>query len=115
VLTVLRGGYQSEILRKIWFDRADLHLVRLQSYGPKGALLSDVRYSNWPPLETPSTTLPDYPRSIRIDRPHDEYRLDLTVTKISLNETLTPDHFQLQAPEGVEVVHLTDAAEDKKP
>jgi hypothetical protein len=115
VLTVLRGGYQSEILRKIWFDRADLHLVRLQSYGPKGALLSDVRYSNWQPLESPSTTLPDYPRSIRIDRPHDEYRLDLTVTKISLNETLTPDHFQLQAPEGVEVVHLTDAAEDKKP
>jgi hypothetical protein len=115
VLTVLRGGYQSEILRKIWFDRADLHLVRLQSYGPKGALLSDVRYSNWQPLETPSTTLPDYPRSIRIDRPHDEYRLDLTVTKISLNETLTPDHFQLQAPEGAEVVHLTDATEDKKP
>src|SRR5208283_3709503 len=24
VLTVLRGGYKSEILRKVWFDRADL-------------------------------------------------------------------------------------------
>src|ERR1700719_1170745 len=34
VLTVLRGGYQTEILRKIWFDRADLQVVRIQRYGP---------------------------------------------------------------------------------
>jgi len=116
ILTVLRGGYQSEILRKIWFNRADLHLIRLQSYGPKGALVSDVRYSNWQPLDTPvAGTLTEYPRSILIDRPHDEYRLDLTVTKITLNDTLTPDHFQLQPPDGADIVHLTDAPEDKKP
>lgn len=36
VLTALRGGYQTEILRKIWFDRADLQVSRLESYGPKG-------------------------------------------------------------------------------
>lgn len=116
VLTVLRGGYQTEILRKIWFNRADLHLMRLQSYGPRGALVSDVRYSNWQPLDTPAAgALTEYPRSILIDRPHDEYRLDLTVTKITLNETLTADHFQLQPPEGADIVHLTDAPEDKKP
>jgi hypothetical protein len=114
-LTILHGGYQTEILRKIWFDRADLHLARLESYGPKGALLSDVRYSNWQPLDTPAAALTEYPRSIRIDRPHDEYRLDLTVTKISFNESLTPDHFQLQPPEGADIVHLTDTPEDKKP
>ena len=44
VLTVLRGGYKTEIFRKIWFDRTDLRVARLESYGPKGALLSDVRY-----------------------------------------------------------------------
>jgi hypothetical protein len=115
VLTVLRGGYRSEILRKIWFDRADLHLVRLQSYGPKGALLSDVRYANWQTPDTSASSLNEYPRSIRIDRPHDEYRLDLTFTKASLNEPLTPDRFQLQPPEGAEVVHLTNAPEDKNP
>jgi len=59
--------------------------------------------------------LTEYPRSILIDRPHDEYRLDLTVTKITLNDTLTPDHFQLQPPDGADIVHLTDAPEDKKP
>jgi len=41
--------------------------------------------------------------------------LDLTLTKITVNEPVTPDHFQLQPPEGVEVVHLTDTPEDKKP
>ncbi len=115
VLTVLRGGYQAEILRKIWFDRANLHFVRLQSYGPKGVLLSDVRYANWQPVDNPSSTAAEYPRSIRIDRAHDEYRLDLTVTKITLNEPLTPDHFQLQPPSGADAVHLADGSEDKKP
>src|SRR5271168_1597484 len=50
VLTVLHGGYRKEILRKIWFDRAGLQVARLQEFGPKGALLSDVRYSDWEPL-----------------------------------------------------------------
>jgi hypothetical protein len=115
VLTVLRGGYRSEILRKIWFDRADLHFVRLESYGPKGALLSDVRYANWQPLDSPVSALAEYPRSIRLDRPRDEYRLDMTVTKISLNQAIAPDRFQLEPPEGAEITHLTDAPQDKKP
>lgn len=115
VLTVLRGGYHTEILRKIWFDRSDLHLVRLQSYGTRGALLSDVRYSDWKAPDTAEGSLKEYPHTIRIDRPRDEYRLDMTVTKISLDEAIAADHFQIQAPDGVEVVHLTDAAEDKKP
>src|SRR6202030_4291986 len=36
VLTVLRGGYRTEILRKIWFDRSVLEVARLQSFGPRG-------------------------------------------------------------------------------
>jgi outer membrane lipoprotein-sorting protein len=114
VLTVLRGGYQSEILRKIWFDRADLHVARLESYGPKGALLSDVRYANWQPLESPRAELKDYPRAIRIDRPRDEYRLDITVSKVAVNEPLAADRFTLDAPPGAEIVHLADSPENKK-
>jgi len=112
VLSVLRGGYQSELLRRIWFDRSDLHLARLQTYGPKGALLSDVRYTDWQAVDSPDSALPGYPRAIRIDRPHDEYRLDLTVTKITLNQQLPAERFTLDAPAGAEVVNL---AEDKKP
>jgi outer membrane lipoprotein-sorting protein len=113
VLTVLRGGYKSEILRKIWFDRADLRVVRLQAYGPKGVLLSDVRYANWQPVSAGSAE--EYPMSIRIERPHDEYRLDLAISKISLNETLDAERFKLEAPAGVEVVHVGENSEEKRP
>jgi hypothetical protein len=114
ILTVLRGGYHSEILRKIWFDRSDLHMARLNSYGPKGALLADVRYGDWQAADGAVAGQPGYPRSIRIDRPHDEYQLDMTVTKITLNETIAPERFQLQAPEGEEIVRLMDVPENKK-
>jgi len=70
VLTVLRGGYQTEILRKIWFDRSDLQVTRMQIFGPKGLLLSDVRLAAWQPLDsaagpsapvTPSNGLASFP------------------------------------------------------
>jgi hypothetical protein len=123
VLTVLRGGYRTEILRKIWFDRADLQVSRLQSYGPKGVLLSDVQVSDWEPLsadpEHPAAALPSevmaFPRAIRIDRPHDDYRLDLQITKISLNEEIPPERFKLDQPAGSELVRVGEATEDKQP
>ena len=113
VLTVLRGGYKTEILRKIWFDRADLRVVRLEEYGPKGALLSDARYSDWQPVAPGSAA--EYPMSIRIDRPRDEYRLDLTISKIALNEQLTAEQFKLEPPAGAEIVHVGEESGEKKP
>jgi outer membrane lipoprotein-sorting protein len=116
VLTVLRGGYQTEILRKIWFDRANLQVSRIQTYGPKGALVSDVRVSDWQPVDAtapPSdsaTAAAIFPRVIRIQRPHDDYQLDLQITKITLNETIPAERFQLERPAGSELVR---AGEDE--
>jgi hypothetical protein len=120
VLTVLRGGYKTEILRKVWFDRADLHISRVENFGPKGALLSDVRYADWQGvaaanMPSGNASIGDFPRVIRIDRPHDEYRLDMIVTKIALNEPLEGEHFKIEPPPGAEIVQLGGAAEDKKP
>lgn len=122
ILTILRGGYRTEILRKVWFDRADLQISRLQSFGPKGVLLSDVHVSDWQPLvadqelppSAPSTGLTAFPRQIRIDRPHDDYRLDLQITKLSLNEALPPERFKLDQPSGTDLVHVGEAAEEKR-
>jgi hypothetical protein len=121
VLTVLRGGYRTEILRKIWFDRSDLQVSRLQTFGPKGVLLSDVHFSDWQPLTTGQETsapptasaINDFPRQIRIERPHDDYRLDLQIVKLSLNEELPSDRFKLQQPPGTEVVRVGETAEEK--
>jgi hypothetical protein len=122
VLIVLRGGYQKEILREIWFDRADLEVARLQQFGPKGVLLSDVRYSDWEPVTadqeqttgTPSG-ISSFPERIQIDRPHDDYRLDLQITKLMLNEDIPVDRFKLEQPPGSELVHVGDDAREEQP
>ena len=121
VLTVLRGGYRTEILRKIWFDRTDLQISRLQTFGPKGVLLSDVHVSDWEPLlgdqDHPAAAPPNgvtaFPRAIRIERPHDDYRLDLQITKVTLNEDLPQDRFKLEQPAGSELVRVGEPSEDK--
>ena len=123
VLTVLRGGYRTEILRKIWFDRADLQVSRLESYGPKGVLLSDVRFSDWQslladqehPAGAAANGVTSFSRAIRIDRPHDDYRLDLQITKLVLNEDLPRERFKLDQPAGSELVRVGEGAGDKQP
>ena len=123
VLTVLRGGYQVEVLREIWFDRADLLVSRLQTFGPKGLLLSDVQLAKWEPIDNaagqsavaPVPGTASFPRAIRIDRPHDDYKLDLQITKISLNEAIPAERFKLEQPAGAELVRVGEATENKQP
>ena len=110
VLTELRGGRSTEIARRIWFDRADLNVARLDAYGPKGVLLSDVRLSDWQPLSDaplPANGPAAFPRALHIDRPHDDYRLDLQFSKVVLNSELEAGHFQLSQPAGSELVRVT--------
>ncbi len=120
VLTVLRGGYHVEVLREIWFDRANLQVVRTQTFGPKGSLVSDVSFADWQPLDSPAgqsaaTTAgaTSFPRAIRIERPHDDYKLEMQVTKVTVNEEIPAERFKLEQPAGSELVHVGDAAENK--
>ena len=131
VLTVLRGGYQLEVLREIWFDRANLQVACIQTFGPKGTLLSDASFSDWEPLDgattaqstastaaTTSTPAPTpivttFPRAILIDRPHDDYKLELQVAKITVNEEIPADRFKLEQPAGSELVHVGETADAK--
>ena len=124
VLTVLRGGYQVEVLREIWFDRSDLQVKRMQTFGPRGVLLSDVRLGDWQPSDvvlaqngsgaSPSAA-PAFPRTIRIDRPHDDYKLDLQVTKVTLNDQIPAERFKLEQPAGSELVPVGENPEKKQP
>jgi len=40
ILTVLRGGYQVEVLREIWFDRSDLRVARFADFLGRKAFYS---------------------------------------------------------------------------
>ena len=124
ILTVLRGGYQVEVLREIWFDRSNLQVARMQNFGPKGLLLSDVRVADWQPPDsatgpsaaaTPPNGASSFPRSIRIERPHDDYKLDLQVTKVTVNEEIPAERFKLEQPAGMELVPLGEPMENKQP
>lgn len=117
ILTVLRGGYQVEVLREIWFDRSELQVSRMLTFGPKGVLLSDVRLGDWQPSDaaTSSTAAALFPRAIRIERPHDDYQLDLRVTKVIMNEEIPAERFKLEQPAGAELVPVGKASESKQP
>ena len=123
ILTVLRGGYQVEVLREIWFDRSNLQVARMQNFGPKGLLLSDVRVADWQPSDNAgqaataaaSNGTALFPRSMRIERPHDDYKLDLQVTKIAVNEEIPAERFKLEQPAGMELVPVGETTENKQP
>jgi outer membrane lipoprotein-sorting protein len=112
VLTELQGAHRMEIYRKIWFDRADLNVVRLQTFAGKGELVSDIHFSDWQPISDaplPANGPAAFPRGVLIDRPHDDYKLQLTFTKVQINLELEASRFQISQPAGAEVVRVTAA------
>lgn len=114
MLSVLSKGAAPEVERNLWFDRSDLHLARLQIYGPAGKLVSDIRLDSWQPAAPAPTTATvngnfEYPRHIVMQRPHDDYKLEIKVKKVSLNESISDDRFQLQQPPGTDLVKVGEA------
>ena len=125
VLTLVRQtGAALEIARKIWFDRADLRVSRMQIYGPGGRLDSDITYSDWQPAAGAGAVSaaassypagPFFPRRIRIRRPQQDYELTVSVTRLVLNGEIPEDRFTLAQPPGTELVQLGDPPLDARP
>lgn len=123
ILTDLRrlDGGKLELARKIWFDRADLQVSRVQLYGASGRLDSDITYSDWQPIAaTASAGLPpapqnSYPRDIHIWRPQDDYKLEIRILKLTVNEDISADRFELAQPAGTDLVHVGEDGAAKQP
>jgi hypothetical protein len=108
ILTEVRGAGSSraEIARRVWFDRADLSIVRMEIFGARGRLLSDIRFADWQPTGEAS-----YPRTIRVRRPRDDYQLEIRITKLTLNEAIGAERFDLKQPAGTELVRVGEPLE----
>jgi hypothetical protein len=110
VLTVIRPGGQGgfvmgfEIASRIYFDRADLHVARIEMFGEGGRLDSDAQYSG--SISAGDAT---YPAQIVIARPEEDYKLEIDVKKLTANETVSADRFVLKQPEGTDLVRVGDA------
>jgi outer membrane lipoprotein-sorting protein len=119
ILSVLSKGASPEIERNLWFDRSDLHLARIQIYGLAGKLVSDIHLDSWQAAAPAASTATvngnlEYPRHVTMQRPHDDYKLEIRVKKVSLNEPISSDRFQLQQPPGTELVKVGEAGSDKR-
>lgn len=119
VLTIIRpaAGTSSpstsddwEIARKVWFDRADLSVARVETYDAGGKLGSDIRYTGWDTFGTVK-----YARQIAVNRPANDYSLQIGITKLTANETITPDRLVLQQPPGTELVRVGADAQGATP
>jgi len=102
-IAVIRRGAKDNwhLYRVIFFNRADLTPYRQTIYDEKGALATDVTYSA--PQEYNGV---QYPSLIEIVRPQEEYSITLKMVKLTLNEPLTPDKFQLDMPPGATLTEL---------
>ena len=126
LLTLLRevDGGKLEIARKIWYNRADLKVSRVQLFGGGGRLESDIEYSDWQPVPaatgaaTGATSAPapvNYARDIHIWRPRDDYKLEIRILKLTLNETIAPDRFELAQPAGTQLQRVGEDTPEAKP
>jgi outer membrane lipoprotein-sorting protein len=118
VLTVLRAptgvnraadsATDFEIAEKIWFDRADLHVARVEGFAAGGVVGSDVRYSDWQPAGERS-----YPRQIDIARSGEDYQLAIHINKLTLNAPLAADAFTLKQLAGEDLVRVGEDGSEK--
>lgn len=128
ILTQLRQADSGkfEIARKVWYSRIDLRVSRVQLFGAGGKLDSDIAYSDWEPVAPASAASPTagspppndqtiFARDIHIWRPQDDYKLEIKILKVTLNEPITPDKFELAQPAGTDLVHVGNELSKAQP
>jgi outer membrane lipoprotein-sorting protein len=108
ITTAAAGDW--EIALKIWFDRADLNIARIEAFGPGGRVNSDVRYRDWQ-----TSGAAEYPRQIALTRPGNDYQLGIGINKLTLNETIAAERFVLEQPAGTELVRVGEEAKGSQP
>ena len=87
--------------RVVHISRANLLPVQQDVYDASGQIVTRAFYSNYGRFGTI-----DFPQKIRIERPLDEYSLTITVLKVTFNEKLEDDQFELKIPDGVPIERM---------
>ena len=94
-------GKEVHTLRVIHISRANLMPYKQEIYGEDGQIVTRTLYSDY-------QTYGDiqYPTHIQIERPLDHYGLNLTITKLTFNQKIDDEQFDLKIPEGVPIQKL---------
>lgn len=106
IVVVRRGEHGGWYLsRKIVFTRDDLQPHRQIVYDKLGNVATDARYDNF---QIYGNLL--FPSVITIFRPQEEYTVRLGIVKLTLNQNLRDDQFELQQPAGSQLVRMDQPA-----
>ena len=96
------GGSEAQLMEKLWIDRTDMQVSRKQVFAKEGRLETDVEY-----LDYQSEGAESFPQTVVIQRPLEEYTVRMTFLKAAFNQKLADDTFNLERPDGSELVRLT--------
>ena len=91
-------GKTAHTLRVIHIGRSTLLPYQQDIYGPDGNIVTRAYYSNYQYFGD----IP-FPMKVEIKRPQDQYGLAITLTKLTVNQKLEDDQFELKFPEGVTI------------
>jgi outer membrane lipoprotein-sorting protein len=97
----LAGNGGLTLQRRVWFDRSDLSISRLELYGSEGALLEDIHYADYRDFGGIR-----YPAEITLNRPEEDYTLSITIEKATFNQPLPAEKFVLKRPPNTTLVDL---------
>ena len=97
-VTRVKKGNVLQRLRTIHFNRVTMQPFQQDIYNDSGQIATQAVYENYQAYGGIQ-----FPSLITIRRPLDEYSLKIEITKLTLNEALEDDQFQMQVPEGYAV------------
>jgi outer membrane lipoprotein-sorting protein len=95
------AGSYAQLLEKLWIDRTDLQISRKQVFDKDGRVETEVAYSNY---QTDGES--SFPHTVVIQRPVEEYTLKMAFQKATLNQKLPQGAFNLERPEGSDLVQV---------
>ena len=104
---IVKGPNGFYLSRKISFSRTDLKPHRQMIYDQQGNVVTNAKYEHY--ADYAGT---QFPSTIEIERPQEDYDIVLTMVKLELNKQLKDEQFALEQPAGAEVVHLGQPAAD---
>ena len=82
--------------RVVHIDRTNLLPYKQEIYDQSGQIVTRALYSQYKLFGNIQ-----YPMRIQIERPLDHYALNLTITRITLNQPLDDEQFDLKIPDGI--------------
>lgn len=95
------GDNELELVRVIRFGRSDLMPFEQDIYDKDGNIETQTIYG-------PYQSFGDsrFPGTVTIKRPMEEYQITITIEKLTINQPLTDDQFELKIPEGIQIQKL---------